>query len=429
MRAYVALASGLFAAAALGVGCRVDLPEFVPGDEPDGSVPPDAITCEPNAEVCDDDSGVYVSCNESGDVDVSMTCPLGCADEVEKCLDVDPSNGLGEYLDMTASAASMTVGGFDTDSGACLDALGTSVTCSSVVLDDITVFVFDTVTVGCTGCPVPVTGSNALAIVADGDVTILGTLDVSANGAANGPGGVQMGTPGAVSPDRGQGGAGHVVVGADGGDTSDAESGGAGGPAYNQIEDLQPLVGGSAGAGILGKLVALGGGGGGAVQLTTRGRIVLMADGRIDASGGGGQPGDTSDAGGGGGGSGGSILLEAREVVLDGAGVVISTKGGGGGAAGQVGAGADGGVDAAPAGGGTGVDQASGGAGGSFEAKLVFPIAGAAGLGPSKGGGGGGGSVGWTRLNTRVEGDVSVINGAALRTARSFSELATRLVP
>ncbi len=42
MRAYVALASGLFAAAALGVGCRVDLPEFVPGDEPDGSVPPDA---------------------------------------------------------------------------------------------------------------------------------------------------------------------------------------------------------------------------------------------------------------------------------------------------------------------------------------------------------------------------------------------------
>jgi hypothetical protein len=59
-----------------------------------------APACVADTIVCDDAQGVYTECDATGTVVRQMTCPLGCAPDVEKCLDIDPYNGLAMYLDM-----------------------------------------------------------------------------------------------------------------------------------------------------------------------------------------------------------------------------------------------------------------------------------------------------------------------------------------
>src|SRR5262249_8467097 len=79
--------------------------------------------CPASSTVCDDATGHYVECSSSGVPQLEMDCPLGCATGVEKCLDVDPSNGLAPYLDQTLTDTDVTAvelssdSTIDTDSG------------------------------------------------------------------------------------------------------------------------------------------------------------------------------------------------------------------------------------------------------------------------------------------------------------------------
>lgn len=247
---------------------------------------------------------------------------------------------------------------------------------------------------------VAITGPNPVVLLVAGDCAISGTLDVSAASTRPGPGGEPGGTPdrpdgqgpgGGAPPSSilsGGGGGGMCAPGGDGGD-GDTGIGGGGGSAIGTDWELEPLLGGSGGAGTPSSrdVGTSGGAGGGAIQISCTG--TLSISGRVLAGGGGGRQNDHS--GGGGGGSGGAILLEAPEIrLLDGAGLRAIGGGGGGGADGVVkgsngqdGAAAEGGTAA----GGSGPGGRGGGGGGE-------PMRGLRGGddGTAAGGGGGGGA-------------------------------------
>lgn len=169
-----------------------------------------------------------------------------------------------------------------------------------------------------------IVGDRAVVLLVDEEVIIEGTVDVSANDEAPGPGGC----PGAVEPHSSAigvgGGAGLDGVaggggsfggfGGAGGDLGSAEGGGAlAGSVYGA--DFSTLVGGSGG----GKGAANettgpqsgGGHGGGALQISTNGRILFGPDGSIVSAGSGGFAGQVFGSGGG---SGGAVWLEAGEL-------------------------------------------------------------------------------------------------------------------
>ena len=412
----------------------------------DGSVdgpPLDARMCTASTIVCDDASGIYLECSAQGMPIIERACPLGCASGVERCLDVDPSNGLASALDSTDTAPAITFVGdstLDTSTGAATNN-GVAIVVPSLTINGIRAFAFRSVRVEGT---LRVTGTAPVAIVVDGDVEIVGLLNVSASGATAGPGATTTGTciGGFYSAFEvgtngvGGGGGGRDTRGANGGANGAGHIGGDGG-APLQDGDLSPLTGGCSGGegqersgGVFAH--ALGGGGGGAIQIVSRTRILLSGSGVIDASGGGGQSAppvgtDTSVAGGGGG-SGGAILLEAPIVTMTGATVALSTKGGGGAAAGNgtmAIAGADGGATSSAASGGVNGNLAAGGSGGT---ELVSPVVGAAGVGPATDGGGGGGAVGQARVNTRPS-MFTRLDGAAVRSGLTTGVIGSRVEP
>lgn len=147
--------------------------------------------------------------------------------------------------------------------------------------------------------------NSPVVLLATGDVTITGTIDIAgAVGTANspgagGPGGFDGGHPGMGSIAAGPG---HGPGGGAGG-TSTAEHGShASGPRAYGSPLLVPLVGGSGGGGRVGMG---GGGGGGAILIASNTRISVA--GTIDAQG-------ANNSTGGGDGSGGAIRLVAPRV-------------------------------------------------------------------------------------------------------------------
>lgn len=201
---------------------------------------------------------------------------------------------------------------------------------------------------------IPHAANTPVTILAQGDVTIDGTIDVSGSngavagsvlGGTGGPGGFKGGN-GQISRGVGYGGQGLGPGGGGGGGRvvscgSDPPTGaGAGGgfgaagsgveraatpagPAYGTLA-LLPLIGGSGGGGgtalVTGGAGGGGGGGGGAILIASSGTITVS--GSILANGGGG--GSQS----GGGGSGGAVRLVATTIAGGGA---IRTNGGAGG--------------------------------------------------------------------------------------------------
>lgn len=408
--------------------------------------PPDAaLPCTPSTVVCDDATGVFTSCSSAGIVELQFICSLGCASAVERCIEVDPVNGLAPSLDQARDLpTSLNVvftgaSTVNTVTGVVFNG-PTSINVPSDMVNGIRVFMLRSLTVpaGVTLRVLP--GGPAVAFAVGGDVLVEGLLDVSADLDAWGPGGNGPCAGGqahggigysAASPaaSPGGGGAGGAQHGATGGRGGSGAAGGTGGIAGGV--SLVPLHGGClGGVGTTGINFSDGGGGGGAVQITSRTSITVRGNGIIDASGGGGRGAPQADVvPGSGGGAGGAILLEAPQVVLDGSGVVLSTKGGGGAAASSSGdgnrAGADGGSGPSPAPGGTATGRAAGGAGGVSPATSPAPgIDGAAGA-PGGGGGGAGGVVG-IRTSTGV---VNPQNGATIRSALQVTPLSTRLVP
>ncbi len=385
------------------------------------------MQCTPNTEVCNDTTDHYVDCGPTGLIERAFDCPLECSSTSEKCLDIDPTNGFASYLDMATDGPGYAFTGtssINTDSGAVNNG-GTGSTPPSEVVDGVRIFWFSSMSVAGT---LTVTGSNALAIMVDGDVDITGTIDISATRNIAGPGALDS-TAGCagVSPSSltaGAGGAGRATNGRAGG----TGSGGAGGSAGTANLAVVPLRGGCRGGG--GN--TWGGGGGGALQITARGTISVTASGIIDASGGGGGPRGGIDGvtySGSGGGSGGVVIFEANQVLVDGAGVIISTKGGAGGGVGVNGTarGEDGGTDAEAAAGGSSGSQPVGGYGGIGAGTATATLPGAGQSDSGSRGAGGGAASGIVHIGTR-SGSFVAQGGASMRSYVTVAVTQTRTV-
>ena len=378
-----------------------------PNPEPDGA--PNPIACSQPGELLECSNDTLILCNDDS-LEQRVACLLGCATDELRCLDLRPSNDLAAYLDQAAVALPLQLTGtaqLNTDSGNLLDANGDQVVAHTLLLAGpvdgvpIRVVIARQVELG----SLNVTGTAALAIVANEDVTINGRLSVASTRTLSGAGrrvgtllacAGRQGTQNEVGEtvhQGGNGGGGHRTAGARGGFVEGLAGGGAGGAALLN-SDLIPLAGGCAGA---------GGGGGGAVQIVSRTRIRVAEAAVVTANGGGGNeplpgPGDEFPPGGGGG-AGGGILLEAPEIRIGGG---LFANGGGGAGLCQ-GGGEDGREDLLQAAGASCADPdfGDGGIGGS---ALGLPTNGqtmAPSSSQSRVGGSGGGAAGYIRINTR----------------------------
>ena len=393
-----------------------------------------AVSCTANQPLrCDGNN--LVSCNAEGNGAVNTACDLGCDGTALKCKGVDPSNNLASNLDQAAAQGDVTLPSgttIDTNTGTVTGPSGAIAVASSLVSQSggpmLRVLIAKSFAIG----DVRVSGGGALALVAAGDITITGTLDLSADGVNPGPGAVACagtgeggvnnngffqrvpagnsgGYPTYLWDISGGGGGGFGSVGGAGGAGGSTNTATAGG-VTNGNATLVPLRGGCPGGDS--NSGPHGGRGGGAVQLVANGTVHLVAgstNGQIHVGGGGGEAGElgraaTTDTNpvysSGGGGAGGGILIEAATVTLD-AGTGLWAAGGGGGGWGAC-ASPPNGMDApanasTPSGGAcpvgttpatTGGDGATTGDGGAGQATTT---------GSS---GGGGGGLGRIRINT-----------------------------
>jgi hypothetical protein len=376
--------------------------------DPDVEADVDAGACDGGATWCEGD--VLSRC--VGGRRDDEVCPFGCDAAQERCSRIVPSNVDRELLSIATTAARVrTLTRLDTDlcdpqtfvpavAAETVDVAGGPGLCVMVMASlDVEA-----------GATLDVTGSRALVVVAAGDVVVDGTVSVTAQGSAAGPGGAAGGGPGepGVTAAGGGGGAeggtrqsggGGGGFGGGGGAGGSAEGApGGGGGASRGTATLVPLLGGGGGGGGASQAGAgtggAGGGGGGALQISTSGTIVIGPTGVVTAGGGGGGGGGT-EAGGGGGGAGGGVLLEAATIDVTG---VVAANGGGGGASngGQPGGAGAPGATAAPGGPDPGGNAERGGDGGADDAPDGETA-------PDElyNCGGGGGGVGRIRLNTR----------------------------
>jgi hypothetical protein len=317
-------------------------------------------------------------------------------------VDINPSNGLAAYLDMTAGEPDLDLGTTATintnDGTVKVDGRPVMVRSALVAQTSaptILVFIVHSLAANDVTISGSLTGGNAFALVSNGDIKIGGIFAASALSYQPGPGGYDNGTcrggDGRMSDTRfgGAGGGGFGLAGGSGGaattDGGTSVGGDGGAPTGNPT--LVPLRGGCS-AGL--SAGANPGAGGGAMQLVSRTKITIS--GVVAANG-------TSVSGGG---SGGGILLEAPAVEV--LGSVVAN--GGAGASGCVfsGLGENGRLDATPANGGIGCPPIAGN-GGNGGAGDIAAGNGAsinvAGTGTTTAlGGNGGGGVGRIRINT-----------------------------
>ena len=370
--------------------------------------PIDVCGCTAGSATCGSD-GTLAVCNADGMSVTTTMCSTGCELPAATCRTIVPSNGLGPVLASAAAEPAITIPSgatIDTDTGSVLDANLQSLTFATTLVTQpsgptIRVFAGVTVTVG----DVSISGSDAIAFVGDGPVTV-GTLTAPAHGSTGGPGAVTSadcvgeaavatGSDDVVSG-FGAGGGGNATAGASGG--GHQQPGATGGLA---TAGFLVLGGGCAGGGTtfpqspdLGS--NLGGGGGGAIQLVSNAHVNIT--GTINLGGGGGQQNS-------GGGAGGLLVVEAPTLSFTGQGGMVANGGGGGG--GCVGADATPDTTAAPGG------DASTGTGCGYTVLALAGGNGATEITPPQPGtitqsgaivheifGGGGGAIGRARLAT-----------------------------
>jgi hypothetical protein len=277
-------------------------------------------------------------------------CELGCNATESRCNKLAPSNGLAAALDSASSAPDVTFVGattIDTDQGTITDQSGARALPTAIVNSTpVNLFVIKVKSLT-TGGDITVRGTQALAIVSAGDVSIGHVLSVSAS--------FQNPGPGAVSNDNackgGPAPAGNSEGGGGGGGGGFGTAGGAGGVGGS------PTVPGGNPGGVVGnpELVPLRGGcpggrpyfvssntvpgaGGGAFLFVSNTAVRLTVGGSIAANGGGGAKTTTILIGclngtpcgdGEGAGAGGGILVEAPVVELAPNSGVYANGGGG----------------------------------------------------------------------------------------------------
>lgn len=269
------------------------------------------IACAPSTSACV--GNTIQECGADGRVAKLTTCSLSCvADPAPHCAYISPRY-LPDVCDALATDAELHItssGTIDTDAqtscngGVVPQSTGPSICVmryGTITIDSGATLSFIAST-GTTGTP-----GNLLAMVADGDLTIHGTLDIGARSGASGPGGGdQTSGGGPANLGTGGGGAGFKNAGAAGGSLS-ADGGAQNGGSAATMDPslLASLVGGSAASG--------GGGGGGAATLVScRGAVVV--DGKVASGGGGGRGGfhaiNGFNFGGAGGGAGGYVVFQ-----------------------------------------------------------------------------------------------------------------------
>jgi len=380
------------------------------GDAPpstDATPPADSGSCVAASTTC---TGDVLSTCVAGGNPVQEICGWGC--EVSACKRIVPTGGGATADDLLpatlAGFGSLSVSGTLDGSTGRLNGIDVSTMNIGYSLESgVAVFRFQQLAVG----GLKLNGTVPIQLVADGAITINGTLDATGScgtgapeiaGAGGGNGGQTSGVDGALVG----GGIGGASVGGGGGGGWGGTGGVSGGGALGGASSGDPVVtllrGGAGGGAGGGTVTFQGGGGGGAIQLISNTRITIT--GNINAGGCGGRRGTVANDEGGGGGAGGSIVFEAPEVTLV-AGRVLAVNGGGGGGGGGTGA-TDGGAGPLSrnraVGGNAGANGGAGGAGGA--AAILDGAPGIIGTRP----GGGGGAVGRIRIHTRA---AAVIDG------------------
>lgn len=390
-----------------------------------------AVTCTPGEiETCLGDDAL--TCNATGDGYEHLTCDLGCsATPKPHCKYIEPRY-LPEMCDMAASDESLVVNG-STSLDPNLDSNCNGGVVSQAGAAGICVLRYRQIAITANGqlkltgksdTGAPDTVGRVVAFVADEQLSIDGSLDISADGPVNGPGGGLMVSGGGaqlVSADlhKAGAGAGGQTAGAPGGSTTTDGDGGIGGLATADPALLSVLFGGAAanrGGGMGPVTLGGGGGGGGATLVSCKGSISIS--GVIDAGGGGGTGGRElfgADTPAWGGGAGGYVVLQAKRIEVT--GQVFANGGGGGtGMAADLLPGADGadGLRSAtmPAPGSSGKN--GGGNGGRGGVGIMQPTAGGKSTAiPTSDAspGGGGGSVGFLQTYT-PDGIEPMLSGA-----------------
>lgn len=313
-----------------------------------------ASDCQPEAPICDTASEACVECLLDAD------CANGvCDDGLHVCRpctdDADCESGhcvveTGEcgqniadwkYLPTACDAPASNA--LQVSTAVTIDTSDVSQCVSGVVTQtdapEICVLHYSTITIAGPGS-IRFIGARAVALVADGDVSIAGQIDVGADATsgAAGPGGGVRFSGGYPAPSS----AADPIASAGGGGGGFQTAGGSGGGSANAGAIFDPiaalvLVGGATAEPSTdvtpGAFRHGGGGGGGLNVISCNGKLTLT--GSVNASGGGGGHGVFTTSGGAGhpsggfgGGSGGNILFQGWEIEIS--GTFIANGGGGG---------------------------------------------------------------------------------------------------
>lgn len=366
------------------------------------------LPCEEGDVSCAD--GNLFRCDADGNAVMEETCLAGCvADASPHCAYLEPRYA-PDICDTPASDAELNISGngtfdpnLDTNcTGGVIEQPGTTALC---------VVHYGSITIQADSV-LAISGKTnrrgrVIMFVADGDLSVEGTLDLSAHGSTNGPGGgvLQSGGTPAVPSVKGAGGAGGATTGGDGGNATTIGGADNGGLVAANPAVLQALVGGAAAFQTFQSSTnedLLGGGGGGGVSLVSC-RGTLSVSGLINANGGGGFGGTGFLEEGFGGGAGGNVILQGLDIRVTGQIFSNGGAGGGGRRASEIAGvtGHDGSLSDSIAG-LAGVQQDGEGVGGNGGFVGARPTDGKPPTNPNAGAGGGGGSVGFLQAYVPV---------------------------
>jgi hypothetical protein len=360
---------------------------------------------------------VLTTCGSDGHTASTTACGIGCSEDGgAHCETLEPQY-LPDVCNTTATTTALTFANDEMDdtdkpatcTGGTVSPAGGPSICvihapTITVENGVTLTFFSSANMQ----SVDSSGGHAIALVADGALTIDGVVDASAVDGTNGPGGGTIISGTYTLSTNGGGGAGFHTAGAAG--AAPKASGGAanGGPVIDAAELATTLLGGPA--------ASFGGGGGGAVVLIScSGQVTI--DGTVAANGGGGpghvqvQNGATLEGGGGGGGAGGYVVIQGARLAITGH-VFANGGAGASGAPGLHGTGTNGqdGQRSSSVAATGAPESGAGGAGGNGALGATAPTVGGGGSNTDFAGGGGG-SVGF--LQTFTPSGVSADTGSA----------------
>ena len=376
------------------------------GGEPNTCI---AVTCSPGEfAACRDDRAL--TCNSDGNNFDLVECEFGCSEAAGGCNACNTTECeehiIPRYLPTVCDALA-AVDALTISSEAVLDT-SNELNCHSVIPQvggpDLCVLHYKNITIE-RNQTLLVSGTRAIALVADYSVVVDGVLDISGGYGRVGPGyDPSAPQPSSVVVPNGAGAVGQKTVGGSGGNAT--ADGGAmnGGSVAVHPASVSALV-----AGPRKSYTGTGAGGGAATLIACRGSVVIS--GMVDAGGAGGLGGYTDtlsninnpvDMPAGGGGPGGTVVLQGMSVSVTGE---LYANGGGGGGARKLSSvvlpppdsdparGSDGTRSTSPAPGGLG--DSGGGNGGAGGSRTSTPGHGKAPATADHYGGGGGGSVGF----------------------------------